>query len=644
MPERSFSIHKVLIPVVCWVLGGWVIGYASLTHTPDLVGTRYSLSSLLRSTPLLLARGETLVLFGILLGAAYVSARFGRRGKVTGLPVGPTIPILLALPILICFQTFLPDGTLRNLLYVYPEAIAGSLSTALALAPLLQRIAAPRWLILTALGLAVVAYGLLWSHWTVHRHYVFRSAAWDLGYTESALWNTTQGRLFQTAIQRPVGIDLNEKQPCLNVLGEHFTPISILVLPLYVLGGRTPQFLLILQSFWLATGAIPLFLLARHRWQDSLSAFVFAIAFLFYPALHVINTFDFHCLALAIPFMFWSFYYLEKGVSFNFFLFLFLAALCKEEISLVAVSWGVYIAISKRHPIGGAIVSFFCAVIFIFAVKVWMPFFSGDEGFWPLVRYKDLGSGFSEAADALISRPMDVLRVALAEPKKIQFLLRLLVPLLFVVVASPGSWLLAIPALSICLLSSEESTWSMADHHVTSPAIALWPAAVLGVYRISRVLSRWSWRASVPRTLAPAILVCCIWTARIQWESSVYGRIQDLRLPVTAHVEAGHRLIRMIPADASVEASNHLIPHLCHRREVWLYDQSRGTADYVLLDLSPHEGKGRYTYPLSETDFIKKVRSLLSEHRYGLVAYEKGFLLLSKDSKNYDFEGILACS
>jgi hypothetical protein len=184
----------------------------------------------------------------------------------------------------------------------------------------------------------------------------------------------------------------------------------------------------------------------------------------------------------------------------------------------------------------------------------------------------------------------------------------------------------------------------MADHHVTSPAVALWLGAVLGVYRISRIASRWSWGAAVPRTLAPAILACCIWTAGIQWERSVYGRIQDLRQPVTAHVEAGRRLLRMIPADASVEASNHLIPHLCHRKEVWLYYQSGGAADYILLDLSLHDGKGRLTYPLSEADFIRRVRSLLGEHRYGLVAYEKGFLLLSKESKNYDFAGILPCS
>ena len=94
-------------------------------------------------------------------------------------------------------------------------------------------------------------------------------------------------------------------------MSAHFDPILLLLAPAYLIAPNA-ETLLIIQSVWLASGAIPLFLLASRVIRSSWVALVIAGAYLLHPALHGINMYEFHSLALVVPLLFWVVYLLER--------------------------------------------------------------------------------------------------------------------------------------------------------------------------------------------------------------------------------------------------------------------------------------------------------------------------------------------
>ena len=74
----------------------------------------------------------------------------------------------------------------------------------------------------------------------------------------------------------------------------------------------------------------------------------------------------------------------------------------------------------------------------------------------------------------------------------------------------------------------------------------------------------------------------------------------------------------MIPADASVSASNALLPHLSHRREIYLLTM-KSDADYVAIDLATYLG---HFFPGEEAAIRTTITDSLA-NGYG-VACSKG--------------------
>jgi len=120
----------------------------------------------------------------------------------------------------------------------------------------------------------ITAYTLIFSYFTIMRHYSFDSGAWDLGTYEQMLWTTIHsGKLFWAAPDpiNPTGF----------FFGTHFSPILFIILPIYFLHQAT-ETLLILQSFVLALGALPLYWLARDELKSKIAGLIIAVAYLAY--------------------------------------------------------------------------------------------------------------------------------------------------------------------------------------------------------------------------------------------------------------------------------------------------------------------------------------------------------------------------
>src|SRR5207253_752685 len=107
-----------------------------------------------------------------------------------------------------------------------------------------------------ALGLAA-AYFIVYSTLSVLRHESYHSFGFDLGLFDQVFWNTTQGRLLESTMSQAIPVPH-------SLLGDHFSPVFLLFVPLYLVFPH-PETLLVIQTLALALGAWPVYLLARLK-------------------------------------------------------------------------------------------------------------------------------------------------------------------------------------------------------------------------------------------------------------------------------------------------------------------------------------------------------------------------------------------
>ena len=86
-----------------------------------------------------------------------------------------------------------------------------------------QWIANGRYRAAVVLSALIVLYVLVYCGLTFYRHYNFNSTGWDLAIQDQVVWNTSQGRLFESSIE------------VRNYLGDHVQPYLAILGLVYVL-------------------------------------------------------------------------------------------------------------------------------------------------------------------------------------------------------------------------------------------------------------------------------------------------------------------------------------------------------------------------------------------------------------------------
>ena len=339
-------------------------------------------------------------------------------------------------------------------------------------------------------------YALFMIIVTVGRHNAFGTHAFDLGIQAQAMFEI---------VRRGVPLTTLYDTQVINQFGDHFTPIYYLLAPLYAAWPDAAT-LLVVQSIWLATGALPVYLLARRRLGQAGLAIALAVCYLLFPALHAVNQLDFHEIALATPMLLWALYAMEAERFGLFGLFLALASFAKEEVALTGVAIGLYLLLVKHRVRRGLVTAAASAAYFVLVTWVVMPALGGgpDVG-----RFAGMtappASGFGGVVLTAFTNPVFTFKYALLDPDKALFLAQLLVPLMAVpLVAGLGPWLIALPGMATLLLSSYRSQYSLDAHYPAIVIPSLFFLATLGLGAVRRRL-----RLPVP-VLAAALLVASL--------------------------------------------------------------------------------------------------------------------------------------
>ncbi len=408
----------------------------------------------------------------------------------------------------------------------------------------------------------------------VLRHRAFGSGRFDLGNMTQAVWSTANGDVLSVT-------DVHGEQ--ISRLGAHFDPILVLLAPLWWLW-PDPELLLVVQAFAVASGALPVYWLARKHLGAGWPAAALALAYLFSAPVQWLTVSDFHPVALACPLLLFAWWHLDEERLWAFALFAAAAIATKEHVGLAVAAMGVWYAIRHRAWRAGSVVAVAGVTVAVVAVLVVVPHFAPSASSAFESRYEDPSLG----------------------GRDLSYLAALLLSLALLPLAAPLAALAALPELALNTLSSTLTQTSIKTHYAAVAMPALLAASTFGAARLDRRLAY----AAAVASLGGMLLL---------------GPIGRVDVVSSAHEDAARRALALVPDEAPVSATNSLGAHLSDRRRIFSFPVL-GEAEWVVVD------QRRLTY----LDSLKPGRAqaplagLRRDPRWRLVFSEDGVLVFRR--------------
>ena len=314
----------------------------------------------------------------------------------------------------------------------------------------------------------------------------------DQGVYRQITWATLHGKLLWCSFMGQSG---------LSDLTMHANLGLLILLPLFKFF-NSPVTFLFMNAFFLGIAALPVYLIAKEK-INRRAGMLFAIFYL-------TNTFTIQALiegfqtrSLSVPIYFLAFYLLIKKRYLGFNLTLVLLCLTHEVNCLVVFMLGIYVIFLHRRFMHGLVISFLSLGWFILVVKVLFPYFGNP---FPLEALnftvgEKLFSNAGEIVSYCFLHPVAIAQRCLSQAK-LDYLLRLFLPLGFLSLASPVELLIGFPiflqnvVLSQDLISVEVPRYTMA----LLPAIFI--SAIYSAAYLSKKL-RFQWKY-----LEAVVIVC----------------------------------------------------------------------------------------------------------------------------------------
>ena len=382
-----------------------------------------------------------------------------------------------------------------------------------------------------------------------------------------------------------------------------------------------PATLLVIQSFVLALGAVPAYCLGRRVWDHPVAGAVTAGAYLLYPPLQFANLFDFHADTFATPILLAAFASIFAGRTGWALAWAGLLMLVKEDMALVALTFGLYVAAVHRRPSGLGLAAT-AAATFVLLIAVVIPSWIQSPYLSVFNRWRHLGNTPWEIIASPVLRP-DVFFSTVLQPERLGYLVLLLIPLAGLPLLAPEVLAVGLPPLVSNLLSSTEMQYTIRGHYTAALTPILIAAAVVGSRRAAVWIEGLGCRPrAVLAAMATTSVIASMAFSPLPWSQDPFARKQFWN--VTPRIGLA-TFTSQIPSDASVSAANHLGAHFSFRKEIDIYPSGFETDDFVLVDLSGLDYVGRSPNPEAFRPLLRR----LVEAR-PLVAFEDNLALFGR--------------
>ncbi|MGW6904910.1 DUF2079 domain-containing protein [Streptomyces sp. NPDC054940] len=445
------------------------------------------------------------------------------------------------------------------------------------------------WLLAAVLfvGYAVVSVGR-------YRHLGQRS--WDLGIFEQVIRSYAH-------LQAPVA-DL--KAPGFNILGDHFSPVTALLAPLYRVF-PSPVTLLVAQAALFALSAVPV-TRAASRLLGRPRGLAIGVAYGLSWGLQQAVDFDFHEICFAVPLIAFSLEALLARRWRAALLWALPLVLVKEDLGMTLAVLALVVALRARpHSARDARYAIGVAAFGVVAVAVTLliviPSFNtaGTYDYWNKVSESDGGGPF----DGLDT--------------KLRTLGWLLIPTTGLLALRSPILLIALPTLGWRFVSSYSEYWGT-DWHYSAVLMPVVTLALVDALDSTRNSPR-AWLRSYVHHL-PAAVAAGSLALTTSLPLSALTESEIYRKP--ARVSAIERLLAEVPDGASVEANIAPISRLTSRCRVFWITNTRGIdPDFIALDNS----RKRYR------DVEAYAKALHPDTRYTVQGTAYGVVLLKRQSQ-----------
>jgi uncharacterized membrane protein len=409
---------------------------------------------------------------------------------------------------------------------------------------------------------AAFAWLVLFGIYGVARHLAFETRRFDLGNMTQALWSTAHGRFLETTT-------LSGAQA--SRLAGHVDPLLALFTPLWWLWS-SPLLLVTISVLALATGALPVFWLARKHLGSERAGCVFALVYLLCPITQWNSIWDFHPVSLAIPLILFAIWFLDEDRLGMFAVFALLASAGKEEIPLAVGSLGIWYAVVHRRRLAGAVIFSIGAALTAVDFLVVIPHFAvaGQNPF--AGRYTAVGGTPSGILHTAVAHPLRVLDVALSS-HNIGYLAVLVMLFGGLFFAAPLLALGAVPDLVINVLSNNANQTSLQFQYEAGIMPFLLAAAIFGAARLRQRLP------TAPLVVLALAFAGCLLFGPLR----AFPSVARAALPSNPERAAQAGAVALVPSGVAVSASNHLAGHLSARRHIYIFPVVR-EARWVVVD------------------------------------------------------------
>lgn len=507
---------------------------------------------------------------------------------------------------------------------------------------------------------------------TLHRYYSFY-ATYDQGIFNQLFWNGTHGHFFESSLSSALSTNVVHQNQLPEVsyrrLGQHFTPALMLWLPIYSLF-PSPVTLTVLQVTLITAAGLVLYPLARHYLEPRLSA---AIVVSYYGANAVIGPTlgNFHDVCQIPLYVFSLLLAMEKRTWPLFGILATLILAVREDGGVVLFGVGVYLILSRRYPQTGWAVCILSFGYMLVLTNLIMPLFSAD------ISQRFMIERFGQYADGDEASTLEILWGMVSNPGrlveqlftpffgKMKYLLGQWLPLALVPAVAPASWTIAGFPLLKLFLAKGESVLAINIRYAMTVVPGLFYGAILWwadrqkeedkirrgeqtILRFPSAMFPFPSSAKFRRFWTFCICLSLFFTFTSNPNRTFSFILPDaiepwVQVPLIRqweHVLQVRPLLAQIPADASVAATNTIVPILSSRREILrfpmleLRNDARETVkmEYVIADLwQLQQYQVAFRAERGQLQaIVPQIDRMSSEGEYGIVDFQDGAILMRK--------------
>lgn len=423
----------------------------------------------------------------------------------------------------------------------------------------LQRLFTSPALALLLLWAMVLAYTVLMLQQVFYRYEVmefnFGWLGWDLAIFDQATWLISRG---QTPFVTVRG---------LHILADHFSVILYLLAPFYWLW-PSAKVLLVAQTLALASGALPVFALARERLESAWWGVLFAGVYLLYPTMQWANIYEMHPDTLAVPLLLGAFVCLRRGNWKPYALCLLGVAFTKENAGLTICALGVWVWWSVNRRAGW--LTLIGGILAVVVALGTIRHFNNNTSSGYYLLYAKYGNSIPEVGLGVLRRP-DMVWDDVTSDKGREYLGHMMRPMMYLPMLSPSVIVAAAPALLTNLLSGRTWMRELRSGYYSSLIIPLFLiASIESCRRLRGIVGR--------RGMAVVAANLAVWSVLDIPKSPLWkggGEVPGVPLTQMHILQERRRsteaIIKRIPSEASVTAQAPLLSYMSHRKQIYTF-------------------------------------------------------------------------